>query len=195
MKKLIPWIVGVVVLLLVGSWLYSAPYRTLTRMQTAVEKRNAAAFNAYIDYPSVRASLKSELGLQLSQQAPDNSLEGAAQAALGSTLIDGMINSLVAPETVEKALETPPTPAAKSTKRLDPLPVPSKDPSFDPHNMLETLEKDVTFESGYRNLDTFDITMKHKAMPGEFVVVLKRSGLTQWKVSEIQLPDMVKMAR
>jgi hypothetical protein len=147
-------------------WYFESPAWTLKGMKDAAQSHDADALNAYIDYPALRESLKSELMARMILEAQkDKSGFGALGMALGSTVMGPMIDGLVSPAGMRAALlaerQDKTAPAAAST-----LHVP-KDPVIVRRNFSEFL-------------------VTSKAQPGSGLV-FKRHGLS-WMLSGVELP-------
>ncbi|WP_199553501.1 DUF2939 domain-containing protein [Sandaracinobacteroides hominis] len=89
-----------------GCWYATSPRYTLTQMQAAAVDGNAGAFAAHVDFPSLRASLKSELRARLYTQAGDAPASSLKVLGIGMALgfVDQMVDSAVSPESVGVAL-------------------------------------------------------------------------------------------
>jgi hypothetical protein len=107
-----------VVVLLIAAWLAVSPYWTLSRMKAAAEANDAAALNAYIDYPALRENLKGDMA---AMAAAETAKRGAnpAQAAMAMAFIGPMIDAYVQPATMTAMLTgrdaKGPTPKARIT--------------------------------------------------------------------------------
>jgi DUF2939 family protein len=99
--KLIRWLVilCVVLLLVYGA----SPYFSFWRFATAVRSRDAAAINARVDFPAVRASLKKQLVTRFANQTTGHK----RWINLGPTLIDAIIDAYVTPEGIAALLSNP----------------------------------------------------------------------------------------
>ena len=73
-----------VVIALGVAWYFASPWYTLKQMRSAAEANDAAALSSYIDYPSLREDLKSDLMAQMMAEASkDKSGFGALGVATG----------------------------------------------------------------------------------------------------------------
>jgi len=96
MKKLV--IVAVALIGLLGMGSYFSPHWTLYRMGRAVERRDYKAFSSYVDFPSLRNSLKEQVAGKGSgaNTDPDSGhflepLTNAIVSGLAGPLIDVMM--------------------------------------------------------------------------------------------------------
>lgn len=86
-------------------WYFESPAWTLKGMKDAAQSHDADALNAYIDYPALRESLKTELMARMMAEAQkDKSGFGALGMALGSAMMGPMIDGLVSPAGMRAAL-------------------------------------------------------------------------------------------
>lgn len=160
--------------LAVGAYWYWSPYLTLHAMRSAAETRDADAFNRHVDYEGVRGSLKGQFSAMLAEQmaAPAGSeLEraGAAFGAmLGTALADRMVEALVRPEVVMRAMQEaqlePPREAGAAPVKKSP---------------------EWTFER--KGADML-IARPAQESAGGFGLVFRRHGFADWKLSEIRMP-------
>jgi len=92
------WLIALVVLvaLVVGGWLWGSPYLTLLHLKRAADARDLAAISERIDFPAVRADLKTQLRERLDRH------EGSALEQLGvaiaERLADPAVDAAVTPE-------------------------------------------------------------------------------------------------
>ena len=112
MKQKLLAISAAVLITAVGSYWYFSPYLALNHMRAAIKDRDDDAFNDYVDYPKLRESLKGEMSVRMAdvmeKARSGNSFEQAG-AALGSMLgmavMDHMVDALMRPEMVMRAME------------------------------------------------------------------------------------------
>jgi len=134
-RRLIATALAVIVLLAGAAYWYLSPFLAVRQLQTAAQAGDADTFNAHVDYPRLRASLKDQLSVLLSQKLGAAKDAGNPMAALGNaigaSLVNQFVDALVRPETVMTAMqngmlgqrqaEPPPPPPAQ--------PVPGSAPS------------------------------------------------------------------
>src|SRR5690606_37277305 len=163
-----------------GYWSWS-PYWALYSMKTAAEKQDAETFNEHVDYPRLRESLKGQfasmMGAELAKSTQGGGLESAG-AALGSMLgvamIDGIVDAMVRPEVVMRAMQE-----ARMTAKGGGAGAPASGSKSD---------IDWSFER--RGVDKL-VVYGSKASDNERIgAVLERSGFATWKLTEIRLPDV-----
>ena len=59
MKDFLPWLVGLVVIFLI--YFYASPYIVLNNIKKAAEQGDADKLSGYIDFPSVKQSMKDQV--------------------------------------------------------------------------------------------------------------------------------------
>lgn len=90
--------IGAVLIAIAALWLALSPYWTLSRMRNAVETKDAAALNGYIDYEALRANLKAQFAAAMTQQAAARGADPAKVAmamAFAGPMIDGFVQPAV----------------------------------------------------------------------------------------------------
>lgn len=99
-----------VIVVALGAWWYFSPFLAVRALQQAARAGDAATFNAHVDYPSVRQSLKVQLSGLLARKLGGGGGESTNPLAalggmIGQRLIDPLVDALVRPETVMAALQ------------------------------------------------------------------------------------------
>jgi|SRR4051794_5009425 hypothetical protein len=156
---------ALVVLASATLWYFESPAWTLKRMNDAAQSHDADALNAYIDYPALRDSLKTQLAARMITEArKDKSGLGALGMAVGSALMGPMVDRLVSAEGMRAAL------FAKEHENALPAAA-----------ALHVPEEPVILR---RNFSEFLVTAKHQPNAG---LVFKRHGLS-WMLSGVKLP-------
>lgn len=89
-----------------GGWYAASPYYTVHAMQRAALSGDVERFAAHVDFPELRASLKSAIRARLAAEAeaaPPNSLQ-ALGIGLAMGFVDQMVESALSPEAMGLAL-------------------------------------------------------------------------------------------
>ncbi|WP_395402236.1 DUF2939 domain-containing protein [Pseudoduganella sp. UC29_106] len=170
----------------IGSYWYLSPYLTLNHMRTAIKERDADAFNDYVDYPKLRESLKGEMSVRLAdvteKARSGNSFEQAG-AALGSMLgmavMDHMVDALMRPEMVMRAMERGAFDHEKRHRSDQPAPVdaPRERPTW--HTERKSVDKLLV----YAAKDGEDASENTGFL-------LQREGFASWKLTAIRFPAL-----
>lgn len=182
MRRFLPAAVAVLALLL-GAYWYASPYLALRTLQAAAKARDADRLNAQVDYPRLRESLKGQFSAKLAREmggdAGSQDALGQLGAALGTTLGSALggrlIDALVQPEMVMRALtEAELRPRMGHGK-------PDEGSAATPA---------VTWTSERVNLNTLVVYGHRQADAPEdrLALVFERSGFADWKLTEIRLP-------
>lgn len=92
------WIIALVALLVLagGGWLWGSPYLTLLQLKKAADARDLTAISARIDYPAVRADLKTQVRERL-DRAGGSELDRLG-AVLAERLADPLVDTAITPE-------------------------------------------------------------------------------------------------
>ncbi|MFD1709866.1 DUF2939 domain-containing protein [Ottowia sp. GY511] len=80
-------------LLAFGVLLYASPYLTLRSIGKAVERQDAEAVSAYVDFPALRDSVKAQV-LARMQPGPDQAGADNSLGGIGRMLATGVVNQL-----------------------------------------------------------------------------------------------------
>ena len=180
---------GAVVLSLLAAALYFGPHWTVYRMRAAIENKDARELSSYVDYASLRESLKVQLLMLFDRETGASSGKQTPFAALGQVLVVGMTNAvvdaLVTPAGVMAMMEegkvktpAPGAPPPTSPGGKSPAPEPQKDPQQPSGHAPK-------YRLQYVDFSTVRLTAADDTS-GAFV--LQRRNLFQWKLAEVELP-------
>jgi len=170
LKKL--WWVAAVLAVLAGVYLIGSPYLTVYRMKSAAERHDGPGLSEFIEFPSVRQSLKDQLNAHLANEmASDPDMAdnpfSAIGTALAGTLAEKMVDAYVTPAGISRLMSG----ASLSDKG---------DSSSYGSNPLDGASM------GYQSFDRFAITVKDDQ--GENIeFVLRRRGIG-WKLTDLVMP-------
>ena len=97
-------IVALVVALIAAlGYAYASPYVALGRLKSAIDARDAQAISAYVDFPSLRISLKQQVTEELMRRidaVKKNNPFAVLGALIGSALIGPLVDAYATPEGV-----------------------------------------------------------------------------------------------
>lgn len=168
------------VLVLLGCWFYATPYIAIHGAQKAAKQGDAAALSGYVDFPALKASLKTNLTLSMAVQNQANPADPmqAIGIAFASALIDPLVEVMVTPQNLALIFQGKSPSLEKRSQSSD-----SSNPT------VESGGGDVITKAGYESYDRFVVHINHE-MGGKqlFVLVLHRDGLTTWKLVGIRFP-------
>ncbi|WP_322039189.1 DUF2939 domain-containing protein [Burkholderia diffusa] len=102
LKPLLIVVLAVAVLMAIG-YAYASPYVALGRLKSAIDARDAQAVSEYVDFPSLRISLKQQVTEELMRRIDavkkDNPF-AVIGALIGSALIGPLVDAYATPEGV-----------------------------------------------------------------------------------------------
>ena len=158
-------------LLVVAATSFASPWWTLHRLRTAVDRHDAEAVAAQVDFPALRDSVKSQLLGSIARDAGD---EGNTFAAIGRAfarvVADPLVDAIVSPAGVAAMVEHGKVSIGRPTREDR---TPAAEPARDkPRYALH-----------YRGWSRFAVTAEDG---GSFV--FRRDGLWRWKLAGIELP-------
>jgi hypothetical protein len=154
-----------------AGWYFESPGWTLRQMAAAAQARDADKLSAYIDYPKLRESTKSQLKAAMTAKLASGTSNGfeALGMMFGMTMVDNMIDGLFTPEGMEAMFATD-----RAKQQLGPA-----------------AKKPFGLDASHREIvrDGFDRFRLHdKSKPDrEGDLVFERHGLG-WKLAKIEVP-------
>ncbi|WP_175961496.1 DUF2939 domain-containing protein [Burkholderia pyrrocinia] len=102
LKSLLIAVLAVAVIAAIG-YAYASPYVALGRLKSAIDSRDAQAISEYVDFPSLRISLKQQVTEELMRRIDAVKKENPLAvigALIGSALIGPMVDAYATPEGV-----------------------------------------------------------------------------------------------
>jgi hypothetical protein len=163
-KKLLTLLI-IILLGVAGAYIY-APIKALKEIEHGFKTKNADEIAKNVDFEKLRENLKNRAIEKMREEAKAKGRGGEIDAILaqnlGKGLIDGMLGAYLTKDGLERLLKE------------------SKD-DFDDENM----EYSVTF----KDINTFIVTIKDKKENKSMPVILKREGLFEWKVVDMEIPE------
>ncbi len=169
-KKKIIAVVGV----LFAGYVATAPYITVHQMKSAAESQDGEALSEYIEFPSVRQSLKDQMNAmfmkEMAKEKTKDNPFSALGAAFGGVIVEKMVDAYVTPAGISQLMagEKP-----KSTEEGGPYSSFGREPLTDASMSYESVDKFVVKVKGGTGEE------------GKFV--LRRRGIG-WKLTEIIVP-------
>ncbi|MDM0103562.1 DUF2939 domain-containing protein [Variovorax sp. J22R24] len=185
---------GLAILAALAAYWYWSPFMAVRQLQTAAQNGDADTFNAHVDYPKVRESLKGQFSALVAQKLGTQESSNPF-ASLGSLIGLGVVNQLVdamvRPETVMAAMKNghlaksgpvPPTenrvPPADGETRPSSPPAPEKKARW------------VIDRQGASKMTAYAVDPAKTDEPNSerLGLVFERSGFVDWKLTEIRMP-------
>lgn len=180
MKKIAIGLVAAILgLALVACFI--SPFVAAQRLIRAARTGDVAGLEQTVDFPALRASLKSELNARAAMEIRDRTGENRALAALGMmlapSLVEGAVDGLVTPEGVAAMVRSGDKPRPEK-------PVPSADTPATPKERIHQ-------SWAYRGVNRFAVTLTRDDRPDDpLVLIMERRGPLSWKLAGVDLtPD------
>jgi hypothetical protein len=166
-----------------GLVLYAlSPFLAVWDFGSAMASGNAEKSSSYIDFVSLRESLKVE-GLKVvvsnMNDDPDlqaNPFNGLAYAMAGP-IINSLVDNYVTPAGLKALLEKDSVTASGATEQ--------ERAALDKLNTLKSALGQTKL--GYKSFNTFDVTSTDK-FNRKLTLVFKREGIASWKLVEVEIP-------
>jgi len=79
----------------IAATVYASPYYALHQIKTALAERNAEALAAHVDFPALRASVKTQLEASMARSIEATAGSGNPLAALGQRVASAMLGKMV----------------------------------------------------------------------------------------------------
>lgn len=156
-------------LLSVASYVALSPYLALLALKNGVAERDAEKVSKYIDYPSLRESLKGQIERAIRARVGADNPLAALAAGVALTVADGLVDRLVTPDGLAELM------AGQKPALVSPTPQPS--------GTGRALLDGASY--GYASFGKFVVDVPTQG--GDIRFVLTRSGIG-WKLSRIDIP-------
>ena len=178
-QKLIIRLGGAAVAVFVLAYAAS-PLLAARSLVQAAKTGNEQALERQVDFPAFRASLKDELSARMvAEMRKDDRLGGLSGLGmlLAPTLVSGAVDAFVTPQAIAVMVQEGQGPKPDQAK-----------PEAGPKPQSKPESKKVRQSWGYRDLDTFAVTLTRDDQPDEQVsLLMKRRNLFGWKLAGIDL--------
>ena len=172
MKKILPWLVGVLVIFAI--YLYASPYIALHGIKTAVKQKDADKLSGYIDFPSVKQGIKDQVKAimvkEIASSDEENGFE-ALGAMLATAMIDPIIDSAITPHGVALMFQ-------------------GQAPDFgvaDDSIQQEPQDKQINYQTSYLSVNRFKVQLNNTSNDQSISVIMHRDWLS-WKITRIVFP-------
>ena len=171
-------IFGLIVFLIAG-WIYASPYLAVRNMKEAVKNGDAVAVADYVNFPSLKESLKASVNVQIAMSMVEmkgNPVFTALGANVANALVDPMFESLVSPEGLAVMMQGHKlNPAAQKEEKRQEA---SSDASADEPILI----------MGYENINRFTVKITDKTNPSQVVTMVFLRDSLSWKLSAVRFP-------
>lgn len=174
-NKSIWLIVGIVIAVL--TYLYASPYIALNNIKNAAQAGDSEKVSTYIDYPSVRQSLKDQMNVMVMKKVTEQEQDGFAAfgAMLASTMVDKMVDTVVTPAGMTLMLQGKDLKDAATTR------------ASEVQKEAEVVGGKTDYAAGYTSFNGFDVVVKDAGQAKNVKIKMVRDGLS-WKINEIVVP-------
>ena len=180
----------------IAAYWYWSPYVVMHQMRTAAIEADADSFNEHVDYPQLRDSLKGQLSARISgdlasRSGSGNPIERAGSALgsmLGLALVDRMVDAVVRPEMVMRAMQHGRFQLQNGRQQ-------EREQGQDKEGATDQAPARQKEKASWRierkGVDKVFIHVDKDAAsnkPGP-AFVMRRDGFANWKLTEIRLPE------
>ncbi|MDZ5636192.1 DUF2939 domain-containing protein [Janthinobacterium sp. GMG1] len=160
-----------------AATVYASPYYALHQIKTALAERNAEALAAHVDFPALRASVKTQLEGSMARSIEATAGSGNPLAALGQSIASAMLGKMV---------DTMVSPAGVVALVNKSAVSPQANTNADADAPADGAQKKAEYSAGYAGVNTFVVRAKDgNAQDG--ALVLLRHGVWGWKLSSIEI--------
>jgi hypothetical protein len=154
-------------------WHFAAPHWTIKQMRAAAEAGDAAAFEAYVDFPALRDSLAAEAGIAVAASTVTRADGGAGRLGREGSPFDRAIVGVLSPDGLRGLFAG----AAEPRRGASP---PVRDEA-------------VGFAIDRGGFSTFRVTSGD--LPGAMALVFRRDGYA-WRLAAVDLaPEAARATR
>jgi len=162
---------------LFAIYIAAAPYITVHQMKSAAERHDGEALSEYIEFPSVRQSIKDQMNAMFAKEMEeDKNMKNNPFAAMGvaftGVMVDKLVDAYVTPAGITQLMA-----GEKPQAR-------SKQGGHGAGNAERKPLSDVSMS--YESLDKFVVRVMGEN-GGEGKLVLRRRGIS-WKLTDIIIP-------
>ncbi len=161
-----------------GIGFYFTPHIAVYNMKKAAENKDAEVLSDYVDYPSLRESLKANFNAMMAGEIAKSKNESpfeAFGAALAAVLISPMIDALVTPESLAMLMKGENPQIGDTEKNRE--------------TQSSSEEADTETSMSYEGLNRFIVMVKQKRSSEDPVkLIYKRHGIISWKLSALRIP-------
>lgn len=182
---------------------YASPYLVLSRMRDAVQQRDAAMIDKYVDYPALRTSLKQQVTQWLSRRVQTQKLQhplAALGALVGMAFVDPLVDAYATPDGVAALLaglpprgepgEAPPSMSDQPMQQAEQAPQQQTPPGPAPASPAAApAEPHAKSSAGYRDMDTFAVNYARGADTPPYSVIFHRRGWFSWQIDAVEIPQ------
>ena len=171
MKKFLPWLVGLLVIFAI--YLYASPYLVLNNIKNTAEQGDADKLSGYIDFPSVKQSLKDQVKAAMVQELASSEKQDGFEALgtmLAAAMVDPIIDGVVTPDGVALMLQGQELDFGLNKKS---------------ESKPKSKEKDIDYRTSYLSFNRFKVQIIDANDSDESIDVIMHRDWLSWKVTRI----------
>lgn len=175
-------IAGALVVSAIGAYWYYSPYLVVNGMRAAIDAKDVDAFNERMDYPKIRENIKGQFSAMMSEKIAEMNEEESGFAALGAMLgvaiVEKMIDAMIQPGTLMRAMQEGRNPMSDRKDR-------------DATEGGTKRDVKLTFaRKGANKLIAYvaDAANSDGKETDAVGLVFERSGFADWKMVDIRMP-------
>jgi hypothetical protein len=174
-RRRLPYVIACVALLLAAAVFYATrPAATVAAIQRAVATKDYVALNDLVDFPMLRASVKSAMLRDLEARAADPSSFGARLgAALGNLVAGPVVDLVVSPLGLAFILEGYSPREAARGAQSDSAGAPAA-------------RGDIVYRTHWESLSRYAVDIEQDGKRVS-VLILQRYGIFHWKLAGVDL--------
>ena len=170
-------IAAAVAVVALAATAYASPYYALHQIKAALAERNAEALAEHVDFPALRASVKTQLEASMARSIAATAGSDNPLAALGQSIASAMLGKMV---------DTMVSPAGVVALVNKSAVSPQADANTNADAPADGAQKKAGYSAGYASLNTFVVRAKD-GNAQEGALVLLRHGVWGWKLSSIEI--------
>ena len=185
-KRLLLGVFAIAVL--VGGYYYASPYWVLHRMQSAARAGEGDRLAAFVDFPAVRESVKSQVMASMAKSMENETKKDNPFAAFGmmlaGTMANSMVDAMVTPDAIVIMVNKGTATQAAGPKQPEALP-----PAPDSATATKPLPRVVRH---YEGLDVFHVELQDPDTKQPMLqLVMNREGWFGWKLKAVRMPALL----
>lgn len=170
-------IAAAVAVVAIAATAYASPYYALHQIKAALAERNAEALAEHVDFPALRASVKTQLEASMARSIAATAGSDNPLAALGQSIASAMLGKMV---------DTMVSPAGVVALVNKSAVSPQADANTNADAPADGAQKKAGYSAGYAGVNTFVVRAKD-GNAQEGALVLLRHGVWGWKLSSIEI--------
>lgn len=172
MKKFLPWLAGLVVIFAI--YLYASPYIVLNNIKKAAEQGDADKLSGYIDFPSVKQSMKDQVKAFMIEEIASSEQEDGFEALgtmLATAMVDPIIDGVVTPDGVALMLQGQELDIGLNEKS---------------ESKPEPKEREIDYQTSYLSFNRFKVQINDEDDAEKSIDVIMHRDWFSWKVTSIK---------